>query len=139
MEGAREFERVTAMMFAQAGDVVLSDFIPYMAFLTKLQGKPKLYRKTREIVLEMMRSVTNFDDRKKIHKEGRSTGKPEDFVDVLLNSTLADGETPLPDDICLLLVMVRIFLPNQSNSLILVPPFSAFQLLVILKVKLEIS
>jgi hypothetical protein len=98
---------VTALMFAQAGDVVLSDFIPYMAFLTKLQGKPQLYRKTREIVLEMMSKMVRFDERKKLHKEGGNTGKPEDFVDVLLSSTLADGETPLPDEICLLLLMVR--------------------------------
>lgn len=113
IQGAKDFERVTALMFAQAGDVVLSDFIPYMAFLTKMQGKPKLYRKTREIVLEMMRNMANFDERKKLHTEGGSTGKPEDFVDVLLNSTLADGVTPLPDDICLLLLMVRISAESQ--------------------------
>ena len=99
---------MTALMFAQAGDVVLSDFIPYMIYLTKLQGKPQLYRKTREIVLEMMRKMVNFDERKKLHDEGVSTGEPEDFVDVLLSSTLADGQTRLPDDICLMLLMVRI-------------------------------
>jgi cytochrome P450 len=116
MQGAKEFERVTALMFSQAGDVVLSDFIPYMAFLTKLQGKPKLYRKTRDIVLEMMRKMVNFDERKKLHDEGGSTGKPEDFVDVLLSSTLADGETRLPDDICLLLLMDMLVAGTDTSS-----------------------
>lgn len=105
MKDAMDFNNVTALMFSQAGDVVISDFLPYLGFLTRLQGKPLLYRKTREIVLEMMRRMTNFDERKKLHAEGRSTGEPEDFVDVLLSSTLSDGTTPLPDDICLMLLM----------------------------------
>lgn len=109
MKDAMDFNNVTALMFSQAGDVVISDFLPYLGFLTRLQGKPLLYRKTREIVLEMMRRMTNFDERKKLHAEGRSTGEPEDFVDVLLSSTLSDGTTPLPDDICLMLLMVRFF------------------------------
>ncbi|KAG0563434.1 hypothetical protein KC19_8G031100 [Ceratodon purpureus] len=116
IRGAKEFERVTALMFAQAGDVVLSDFIPYMWFLTKLQGKPQLYRKTREIVLEMMSNMVNFPERKKLHDEGGSTGRPEDFVDVLLSSTLADGETPLPDDICLLLLMDMLVAGTDTSA-----------------------
>lgn len=113
MADALEFNNVTAAMFALAGEVVLSDYIPWFAPLTKLQGKPARYRDSGVVSTEIMRKMTKFDERKKLHAAGRSTGKSEDFVDVLLSSTLADGVTPLDDQVILLTLMVRTSLPSQ--------------------------
>jgi len=113
MADALEFNNLSAMMFAQAGDVVISDYIPWFQPLTKLQGKGELYRKTGVLTMEVMRKMTKFDERKKLYAEGRSTGKPEDFVDVLLASTLADGVTPIDDELILMTLQVKTSLPSQ--------------------------
>lgn len=107
MADALEFNNMTALMFAQGGEVVISDFIPWFAPLTKLQGKPQLYKKTGVLTMEIMRKMTKFDERRRLYNEGKTTGKQEDFVDVLLRSTLADGNQPMDDEIILLTLMVR--------------------------------
>lgn len=116
MADALEFNNLTALIFAQAGDVVVSDFIPWFQPLTKLQRKGDLYRKTGVIATEIMRKMTKFDERKKLHAEGRSTGKPEDFVDVLLSSTLADGVTPMDDQIILLTLMDMLVAGTDTSA-----------------------
>ena len=111
-----EFNKATARVFAQAGAVVIGDYIPYLSFIADWQGYPKQFRETNRVVLDIMRKMTNFEERKKLHEEGKVTGQPNDFIDVLLSSTTPDGNGPLPDDIVLLVLMVS-SLPRYPQNL----------------------
>lgn len=111
-----EFNKATARVFAQAGAVVIGDYIPYLNFIADWQGYPKQFRETNRVVLDIMRKMTNFEERKKLHEEGKVTGQPNDFIDVLLSSTTPDGNGPLPDDIVLLVLMVS-SLPRYPQNL----------------------
>lgn len=116
MADALEFNNMTALMFAQGGEVVISDFIPWFAPLTKLQGKPQLYKKTGVLTMEIMRKMTKFDERRRLYNEGKTTGKQEDFVDVLLRSTLADGNQPMDDEIILLTLMDMLVAGTDTSA-----------------------
>ena len=104
---SREFNHVTSTVFEKAGTLVISDYIPYLKFISRWQGHEKAFSDTRKLVLDTMRKMTKLDSRRKCREEGQSFDKtPRDFVDVMLSVPSETGEGGLSDESILLVIMV---------------------------------
>lgn len=98
---------MTATLFKQGGAVVISDYIPYLSFISKWQGLEKAFWETKEQVLDIVRKMSTLDSRRKLREEGQySDNTPHDFVDVMLSMTSETGKGGLSDETILLVIMV---------------------------------
>lgn len=104
---SREYNHVTSTVFEKAGTLVISDYIPYLRFISKWQGHEKAFLDTRKMVLHTMRKMTKLDSRRKCLEEGRILDNtPRDFVDVMLSMPSETGEGGLSDESILFVIMV---------------------------------
>jgi len=91
---------------------VISDFIPSLTFLTKLQGYNRIFKGIRDSAIRIggkMLEVEKHRERAKERELQSNTNGAEyvpDFVDMLSKEPL-DGGKPLPDNELILVLLVR--------------------------------
>ena len=89
---------------------VISDFVPSLSFLTKLQGIESLFKDQIEHALRVVSKMTELENHRERAKERALRGVDEDyipdFVDIILAAPLDDGK-PVPDRLLKLMLLVR--------------------------------
>ena len=90
---------------------VISDFIPNLTFLTKLQGYNKIFKGIHDEAIRIGGKMMEVKKHREQAKERKSLGNQDeyvpDFVDMLSEEPL-DGGKPLPDDQVTLVLLVRV-------------------------------
>lgn len=105
-EEKQAFEAMVAGMFELSGAFIISDFVPYLGFVTKWQGWQVKMKALRECIYSFGSRMMDID----LHRQ-RALNPPEenyvpDFVDVLLQTPLEDGGI-LQDKNLIMVLMVR--------------------------------
>ena len=101
-----------------AAQFVISDFVPYLAFVTTLQGVRQKMEGLRDFMMVFAHKMFELESHKQRAKErasglqsdGTTTYVP-DFVDLLLQAPLEDGDI-LPDKNLNQNLLVRTFSPS---------------------------
>lgn len=111
-EKKEEFQGMVKSRTRAAGTFVISDFIPSLTFIAKLQGLPKRFRESHESAKAQMESVLDVEEHRKnaiarASVDIKSEYSP-DFVDVLLKAPLDDGQPLADSDIKFLLTDLMI-------------------------------
>ena len=75
------------------GGFTISEFVLYLAFVTKLQGFQKKLEEHREFIFAIAGRMLEIEKHRQMAKERRGDeGYVADFVDVLLQTRLKDGK-----------------------------------------------
>jgi hypothetical protein len=92
--------------FAALGAVIVSDFIPYLSFLPKLQGWASEIQEVRALGVDIISKMIQVDKHREQAKGREKDAEYEpDFVDVLLKAPF-DGDL-LPEKDIVTLIVVR--------------------------------
>jgi hypothetical protein len=97
-----------------ASSLIISDYVPYLWFIPKLQGWPSKLQKLSDAQEQVARKVVDIEGHRERAKSRESDAINEaeyvpDFVDILLAEQFEDGK-PLPDLVITRLVLVSIML-----------------------------
>lgn len=109
-EEKADFERLIAAMTRVDFAAVISDFIPYLSPLTRLQGYNRIFKGIRDDAVRIggkMLEVEKHRERAKQRGSNDHSQYVPDFVDMLSEEPL-DGGKPLPDEQLTLVLLVRI-------------------------------
>jgi len=100
-----EFDLMVDVTFANAGTFIISDYVPYLSFITKLQGWQKTFEETRDLKDRVGKKICDIEGHKERAKERGNNNKDyvPDFVDVLLTSSFDDGQPPSDNLVFILL------------------------------------
>jgi len=106
----KEFERVINRIYDEVCTLVISDLVPYLSFIPKLQGLPSMFENLRDEIDEILLSKI-FEVEKHKQRAEESKGNDSnnnyvpDFIDVLLTKQLDDGEALSDKEISFLLLV----------------------------------
>ena len=90
------------------GAFIISDYVPWLSFVTKLQGWHSEFEDIRQYVFSFLGEMCEFEkhrEQAKVRLEKNDEDYVPDFVDVLLTNFGEDGKT-LPDHEILETIMV---------------------------------
>lgn len=104
-----------------ASSFIISDYVPYLWFIPKLQGWPSKFQKVCDFKEQVARKIVDIEGHRERVKLRESTTFNEaeyvpDFVDVLLAAPFQDGK-PLPDLVITKLILVSIMSLETPTSL----------------------
>ena len=103
-------------LFEIFGAVVISDFVPYLSFVTKLQGHVAKFAKIVDFSEKLTEKIFDFDSHRQRYKERKNDPSyVPDLEDVLLETPLDDGRH-LPDKDLLKILQV-----HYTTTLVLMP------------------
>ena len=108
---------------AAASSLIISDYMPYLWFIPKLQGLPSKFQKVCDSKEQVARKIVDIEGHRERAKlrEFNPNNEAEyvpDFVDILLAAQFEDGK-PLPDLVVTMLVLVSIMSLETSISLLI--------------------
>ena len=110
-EEKADFERLIAAMTKVDFAAIISDFIPNLTFLTKLQGYNRIFKGIRDDAVRIGGKMLEVEKHRERAKERQGSNVDQDqyvpdFVDMLSEEPLDDGK-PLPNEQLTLVVLVR--------------------------------
>lgn len=93
----KEFEKFYEHIFWALGTFIIDDYIPYLSFITTLQGWIPRLKEIRQFSDDIGAKLADLDKHRQ-RAQDRKIGEDyvPDFVDVLLTAKMEDGK-PLPD------------------------------------------
>lgn len=92
---------------------IISDYIPYLGFITELQGWRKTFERIRDWTYDVAKGLLEIEKHKQRAKEGTDDSYVPDFLDLLLRTPLADGKT-LPEKNLAQVILIVSVLPQRS-------------------------
>ena len=98
-------------LFTGYAAFVISDYVPWLSFVTKLQGWQTEFEDIRQFEFSFLSEMCEFEkhrEQAKVRLEKNDEDYVPDFVDLLSTVPQEDGKT-LPDNEILLNLMVRIW------------------------------
>ena len=122
-EKKKVLEGAVTHLFTGFAAFVISDYVPWLGFVTKLQGLHSEFEDIRNCEFSVLKEMFEFKkhrEQAKVRLEKNVEDYVPDFVDLLSTIPQEDG-TPLPDNDILMTAMVRIW-PDSSlyNQLLFV-------------------
>lgn len=74
------------------GIFLISDFIPYLRFVTKLQGRDKWMREAKKVAFGICTNMMQLEERRNLREARGDEFKDQDFLDMLMSDkdTLSD-------------------------------------------------
>ena len=116
-KGKEEFDLMLDVSFSSSGAFIISDYVPYLSFITKLQGWQKRLEDSNDFKNRVSKKIVDIEGHKERAKERGNDDKDyvPDFVDVLLAASFDDGQ-PLSDQLVLNLVAVSMFITILDNA-----------------------
>jgi cytochrome P450 len=90
----KDFEEVNDHVLGAISTVYISDFIPYLAFVEKLQGHIRKLQKIRTFLRRVVGKIFEVEKHRQrtLERGQEDANYVPDFVDVLLKTPLDDGE-----------------------------------------------
>lgn len=108
---AQRYQDMVGAHFTSFGRVVLSDYIPYLSFITKWRGTAKEMMGIAQNIYDTLDDMIELDARRKARAEQaeqEADHRPRDFVDVLMSTPSHDGSGPLDDFTIRVVVLVNL-------------------------------
>lgn len=103
-----EFDLMVDQTFKAVGAFVISDYVPSLNFVTKLQGLHSKLEKIRDFREKLAGPLIDIEGHKKRALErGNDEDYVPDFVDVLLAAPLEDGNLPSDRTVTLLVLVSK--------------------------------
>ena len=102
-------------------DPVISDYIPSMSFLEKLQGKERLLIEQCDDAIRVVNKMMELEKHRERAKEGGHGDGSEDYVPDVVDMMTAeplDGGKPLPERTMALFLLVRSIVLPLANKLV---------------------
>jgi hypothetical protein len=89
----KDFEELMRRAFAGLGAFIISDFVPYLSFIPKLQGWVSETQAVRALVVKVMSGIMRLDKHmERALETSKDSEYVPDFIDVLLKARLADKD-----------------------------------------------
>lgn len=113
----KEFEKFYEHIFWALGTFIIDDYIPYLSFITTLQGWIPRLKEIRQFSDDIGAKLADLDKHRQ-RAQDRKIGEDyvPDFVDVLLTAKMEDGK-PLPDMNIKMILMVSISYPFSECTI----------------------
>ena len=111
----KDFEAATNRIFIGFGAFIISDYVPWLSFVTKLQGWHSEFEDTRQCLFSFLSEMCELEkhrEQAKVRLEKNDEDYVPDFVDLLSTIPQEDGKT-LPDNEILMNLGVRVW-PDSS-------------------------
>ncbi|XP_024387828.1 cytochrome P450 76C2 isoform X1 [Physcomitrium patens] len=107
---------MTSSVFELLGSVVISDFVPYLSFITKLQGHASKFSKIRDVSDKLTADFFDLDSHRNNYKKMKNDPSyVPDFEDVLMETPFENG-TNLPDQDLLKLLQELLNAGTETSS-----------------------
>lgn len=103
----KDFQTMIAGFLEIFGAFLISDFIPYLKFVTKLQGWERRMLEVRDVVFGVCANMMELKTRRQHLKEDNNNDKEQDFLNLLLS---LEDKDALSDDI---LMQVLVVMPHR--------------------------
>ena len=104
----QDIEKMFSSLFQIFGAVVISDFVPYLSFLTRWQGHAAKFAKVCEFSEKLTERIFDLDSHRERYKERKNDANyVPDLEDVLLETPLDNGKH-LPDKDLLKIIQVHL-------------------------------
>lgn len=117
---SQDVEKMISSLFELFGAVVISDFVPYLSFVTRLQGHAAKFAKVRDFSVKLTEKIFDLDNHRQLYKERRNDPNyVPDLEDVILETPLDDGMF-LPDKDILMILQVHFRFENCTFSSMLI-------------------
>nr|AHI15940.1 flavonoid 3'-hydroxylase [Pohlia nutans] len=119
-EQKKDFERLIYRIYDEASAFLISDYIPYLQFVTELQGWTSRFKDIRnELTSTLLPRIFEVEKHKQRAKERELSGDSDsdyvpDFVDLLVGAPLDDGKPLSDNDISMMLT--DLFLGARGTS-----------------------
>lgn len=116
-EQKKDFERLIYRIYDEASAFLISDYIPYLHFVTELQGWTSKFKDIRnELYSTLLPRIFEVEKHKQRAKEKELSGESDsdyvpDFVDLLVGAPLDEGK-PLSDNDISMMLTVCMFKPT---------------------------
>jgi len=114
-EKKKEFEAATNRLFTGFAAFIISDYVPWLSFVTKLQGWHSEFEDIRQCEFSFLSEMCELEkhrEQAKVRLENNDEDYVPDFVDLLSTIPREDGKT-LPDNEILGILLVSIW-PDSS-------------------------
>ena len=112
MEGKKKgLEAAVNGIMIGFGAFIISDYAPWLSFVTKLQGWHSEFEDIRQFMISFLSEMCEFEknrEQAKVRLEKNDEDFVPDFVELLCTIPQEDGKT-LPDNEILQTLMVRIW------------------------------
>lgn len=111
-EEAKAYQEIVSMHFRAYATFVISDYIPWLSFITKLQGIREKMKKLADRINKKVDAIIEFENHEKRrmnqnHGPGAAErAKERDFVELLLSTPSHDASSALDYDTIRGVVMV---------------------------------
>ena len=110
-ENKKDLEEMVNRVFTGFAAFVISDYVPWLSFITKLQGWHSEFEDIRQCMFSFLNEMCEFEkhrEQAKVRLKQNEEDYVPDFVDLLLTIPQEDGKT-LPDNEILMILGVRIW------------------------------
>jgi cytochrome P450 len=112
----QDLQNMTSSVFELLGSVVISDFVPYLSFITKLQGHASKFSKIRDVSDKLTANFFDLDSHRNNYKKMKNDPSyVPDFEDVLMETPFDNG-TNLPDQDLLKLLQEMLNAGTETSS-----------------------
>lgn len=113
-EDAQRYQEIVTMHFASYAIFVISDYIPCLSFITKLQGTHERMHKIADMIHKKLDDILDFKGREQRRKQVPDYEK--DFVDLLLETPSHDGVGTLDHVTVRAVVLDMLFAGTETQS-----------------------
>lgn len=119
VEDAKRYQKILKIHFSSYAIFVVSDYIPCLRFITKLQGIRGKFQQIADKIHKKMDEIIDINghERRRIdanHKQ--DADRKKDFVDLLLETTSHDGKGTLDHETVRGVVMDMLFAGAETQS-----------------------
>ncbi|KAG0606757.1 hypothetical protein M758_9G164800 [Ceratodon purpureus] len=112
----QDIGNMISSLFKLFGAVVISDFVPYLSFVTRLQGHATKFAEVRDFSVKLTEKIFDLDNHRKLYKQRRNDPNyVPDLEDVILETPLDDG-TVLPDKDILMILQEMINAGTETSA-----------------------
>lgn len=117
VEDAKRYQKILKIHFSSYAIFVVSDYIPCLRFITKLQGIRGKFQQIADKIHKKMDEIIDINghERRRIdanHKQ--DADRKKDFVDLLLETTSHDGKGTLDHETVRGVVMVNLIIKTLA-------------------------
>jgi hypothetical protein len=117
LEDAERYQEILIMHFTSYAIFVISDYIPFLGFITRLQGTKEKMQNIADRIHKKLDEILDLKGREQRRKNltQEETNCEKDFVDLLLETPSHDGVGTLDHETVRAVVLVRILFVSNSN------------------------
>ncbi|KAJ7527342.1 hypothetical protein O6H91_16G049500 [Diphasiastrum complanatum] len=116
VQQGQRLDHLMSLIFEQAATFIISDFVPYLLFATKLSGYEKKLRKTRQDSFDVCAAMIGLEKHRQ-RKGCESRDYVPDFVDLLMSMPSEDRSDGLSDETITFVMLDMLIAGSETTAI----------------------